>query len=296
MSSSPLIFVRDGRTLPYFPVTHNALAAIEAAATAREDEPVRLAAARSLYLALLELANRDRSARVPASRRRLGELAGISRDLVSDVRLVLERAQVVRVVERFHENQQLEHEWLLCEPPESAEELPESRHPLAEIRDPLAVSHDPLGALPHRLEEGEEELQEEDSLRSSSAREVERELFDYWREKTNHPQAKLTDDRRRKLRARLREGYTSEQIRSAIDGAAQAPYINDVGRRFDDLELICRNGSKLEGFMARAAAAPGAFNVKPPGETGSSTERLMAAYEQRNAQLDDPQRRRLGLI
>jgi hypothetical protein len=174
VSGSPLIFVRDGRTLPYFPVTHNALAAIEIAASADEEAPRRLAAARSLYLALLEMANRGRSARVPASRKRLGELAGISRDLVSDVRPILERAQVVTVIEHHHAGHRLENEWVLCEPPEQAEEdMPGSRHPVAESQGVEAVSHDPRGREPQRSEEGEEEHQDEDSLRSSS-REVER--------------------------------------------------------------------------------------------------------------------------
>lgn len=88
----------------------------------------------------------------------------------------------------------------------------------------------------------------------------ERELFDYWRERCGHEQAKLTSDRRTKLRARLRDGYTPERIMRAIDGAAAFPFVVDGQRcatgapaqRFDDLELICRNGSKLEAFERRA--------------------------------------------
>lgn len=78
-------------------------------------------------------------------------------------------------------------------------------------------------------------------------------LFAYWRERCQHASAKFSADRRAKLRARRREGYTDEQIRSAIDGAARAAHVNDAGRRFDDLELICRTGSKLESFIARAS-------------------------------------------
>lgn len=88
-----------------------------------------------------------------------------------------------------------------------------------------------------------------------------RALFDYWRERCGHPQAKLTDDRRRKLRARLQEGYTHEQIREAIDGAAVGAFVNDDGHRFDDLELICRTGSKLESFMARAQVGDDGFDL-----------------------------------
>lgn len=79
-----------------------------------------------------------------------------------------------------------------------------------------------------------------------------RELFDLWRERCAHATAKYTDERKRKIEARLKEGYTVEQITLAIDGAARAAFVNDAGKRFDDIELICRNGSKLESFMERA--------------------------------------------
>lgn len=77
-------------------------------------------------------------------------------------------------------------------------------------------------------------------------------LFAYWQQQCDHPQARLTRDRRQKIQARLKEGYTPEQIRVAIDGAAKAAFVNDQGKRFDDLELICRTGSKLESFIDRA--------------------------------------------
>lgn len=81
-----------------------------------------------------------------------------------------------------------------------------------------------------------------------------KEIFTYWQIALNHPTAKLTDDRRRRIEARLREKYTVEEIKSAIDGCAASPFHrgeNDKGQVFDDLELICRNGSKLESFIGR---------------------------------------------
>ena len=94
---------------------------------------------------------------------------------------------------------------------------------------------------------------------------LENELFAYWQQQCGHDHAKFTRDRRAKIRGRLREGYTAEQIRLGIDGAARAAFTNDAGKTFDDLELICRNGSKLEDFIARAAppngASTGGFNA-----------------------------------
>lgn len=82
------------------------------------------------------------------------------------------------------------------------------------------------------------------------------EVFEHWREKMQkNAAAKLTDDRRAKVLARLREGYTVDDIKRAIDGCASSPHHmgeNESRTRYDDLTLICRSGSKLEGFRDRA--------------------------------------------
>lgn len=139
------MFVRDGRTLPFVPVTSAALAAITAAVPAR-----RIAYARSLYLALLELANDNRADRAAVTRKVLGERSGCSRDLVSDLRPLLEAAGVVRVHERTHGGQVLEHEWVVVEPVAAGDGG-------AEERTPVAASHDPLGHGPRLSLEEEEE-------------------------------------------------------------------------------------------------------------------------------------------
>jgi hypothetical protein len=81
------------------------------------------------------------------------------------------------------------------------------------------------------------------------------ELFAYWQQRCGHGHAKLTRERQAKLRARLRERYTPAQIRQAIDGAAVAAFVDESGKRHDDLTLICRTGSKLEDFIGRAKTA-----------------------------------------
>lgn len=82
-----------------------------------------------------------------------------------------------------------------------------------------------------------------------------KEVFDYWRDRCEHPQAKLTTDRAAKIKARLRDGYSLTDLRAAIDGAKAGAFVNaDNGRRYDDIELICRNGSKLESFVNRTGA------------------------------------------
>lgn len=67
--------------------------------------------------------------------------------------------------------------------------------------------------------------------------------------------AKLTPERRKKIQARLKEGYAVERIMRAIDGCHASDFHmarREYGgsRMFNDLTLICRSGSKLEEFEA----------------------------------------------
>lgn len=78
------------------------------------------------------------------------------------------------------------------------------------------------------------------------------EIFDYWvKVMGKNKSAKLTNDRKTKIKTRLKDGYTVDEIKEAIDGCASSAYHmgqNDDGKVYDDIALICRTGSKLEGF------------------------------------------------
>lgn len=90
-------------------------------------------------------------------------------------------------------------------------------------------------------------------------------LFVYWRDRTGkHPRLTVFGDKREKavldrLDEMIRAGATpaeaAAKIRKAIDGAVADAFVSDSGKRFDDLELICRDASKLDSFASRAAAA-----------------------------------------
>lgn len=64
------------------------------------------------------------------------------------------------------------------------------------------------------------------------------------------------------IRARLREGYTTEELRTAIDGCFDDPW--HAEREKDELEYIVRNQGLVERFLK--AAAQHAANGGPPGE------------------------------
>jgi hypothetical protein len=83
------------------------------------------------------------------------------------------------------------------------------------------------------------------------------EVFTYWQQAMGKGTATLTPQRRDKIRIRLKDGYTVEQLQAAIDGCRASPHNmgdNDRSRPFNDIELILRNGTNVEKFMELAPA------------------------------------------
>jgi uncharacterized protein YdaU (DUF1376 family) len=81
------------------------------------------------------------------------------------------------------------------------------------------------------------------------------EVFSYWQVKMNHQQAKLDVKRSKAITARLRDGYTVGELCEAIDGCLLSPHHmgkNDTGTVYDDIELICRDGPKVDRFIKLA--------------------------------------------
>ena len=78
-------------------------------------------------------------------------------------------------------------------------------------------------------------------------------IFDYWCHvmgKTGN--VKFTPERKRLIIARLKDGYTIDHIKQAIDGCSRSDYhmARDGKNKtiYDDLTLICRDGSYVEKF------------------------------------------------
>lgn len=121
--SAPLIFVRDGRTLPFVPVS---LAALKRIRERCEKRPYAVAT----YMALLELANEDRMDRVAVTQKLLAERVGAGRTTVQGALAELQGAGLVVVHERIHGGQRLENEYVVVEPSD------ESGTPARETGDP----------------------------------------------------------------------------------------------------------------------------------------------------------------
>lgn len=94
-------------------------------------------------------------------------------------------------------------------------------------------------------------------------------IFDYWCSvmgKTGN--AKLTAKREKSVLKRLSEGYTVDHIKQAIDGCKRSPFHmgqNENKTVYDDLELICRDGSNLEKFALNVGAGQSGLAVSIQG-------------------------------
>jgi hypothetical protein len=89
-----------------------------------------------------------------------------------------------------------------------------------------------------------------------------RDIFEFWQKVLDKPQHQLTDKRRRKVQARLKEDgitssqpYSPERVREIKEAIAGVRYSDhhmgtkpDSTRAFNDLELICRERGQIDTF------------------------------------------------
>jgi hypothetical protein len=78
------------------------------------------------------------------------------------------------------------------------------------------------------------------------------EVFDYWREKCKHPNARFDGRRFDLIKGRLKQ-FTVVELKSAIDGAAVDSFLDEKGKRHDRLGLILESAERVEDFSNRFA-------------------------------------------
>jgi hypothetical protein len=116
-------------------------------------------------------------------------------------------------------------------------------------------------------------------------------VFEYWKQKMGHVDAKLTREREMKIKGRLDEGYTVDQLKSAVDGCGGSAFHqgdNERGHRYDDITLICRSGSKVEQFIEMTKEAG---DERRQSRKRSNVKKIMEGLElvrSRVAQGGDP--------
>lgn len=109
-----------------------------------------------------------------------------------------------------------------------------------------------------------EQSKEHKSANVSSANQTAiKDIFMYWQNKMNHPHAKLDSKRQRRIAEALKN-YSAKQLIQAIDGCALTPYNmgeNDSRQRYNDIELILRDSSRIERFINNSISPP-STNIK----------------------------------
>jgi hypothetical protein len=84
-------------------------------------------------------------------------------------------------------------------------------------------------------------------------------VFEHWRTVMGHPNAQLDDDRRKRIRNALKDGYTVEQLCRAIDGCKQTPHNmghNDRNGVYDGLHVILKSADQIDRFIRNAQCPP----------------------------------------
>ncbi|HHB1511176.1 TPA: DUF1376 domain-containing protein, partial [Acinetobacter baumannii] len=64
----------------------------------------------------------------------------------------------------------------------------------------------------------------------------------------------LDNKRKTKIQARLKEGYTVQDIKLAITNCSKSEY--HLQNNFTDIELICREATKLDRFIGMSGQEP----------------------------------------
>lgn len=102
--------------------------------------------------------------------------------------------------------------------------------------------------VPHMENEIENEIVIENGIKKED--EVSQ-IFEFWKSELGHPRALLDRKREKVIKARLKEGYSVQRIKEAIVGIKNIPHNmgkNENNQIYDDIELICRNGSNVDRF------------------------------------------------
>jgi hypothetical protein len=117
------------------------------------------------------------------------------------------------------------------------------------------------------------------------------EIFEEWKSIMNVHYARLTPDRRKKILARLQK-YSKKDIIIAIQGCAGSSFHmggNDRHIKYNDIELICRDESKLEKFIAMGISINNPVLIETPQSIIDKKERaaLLQRFKKQKQQPEE---------
>lgn len=76
-------------------------------------------------------------------------------------------------------------------------------------------------------------------------------VFAYWQRVMDSPNSKLDAGRQKIISARLKDGYTVDDLKRAIDGCRASKFHmgeNPNGKKYNGIDLIFRSADKVDGF------------------------------------------------
>lgn len=119
------------------------------------------------------------------------------------------------------------------------------------------------GSKDQGVDQGREGKGRDQDVALRARREQVSAVFDCWRQTMGHQKSVLDDKRRKIIEARLSDGYPPESLCKAIRGCSKSPFhmgMNDRGARYDGLDLILRDGAKVDQFIG--------YDENPPRPQG----------------------------
>lgn len=81
-----------------------------------------------------------------------------------------------------------------------------------------------------------------------------KEVWEYWKVATDKPRSQPSTARKKCVIARLKAGFSVDEIKRAVDGALSSEHHTEGD--YLDLTLICRNTEKLEWFRDKGGKVP----------------------------------------
>lgn len=96
------------------------------------------------------------------------------------------------------------------------------------------------------------------------------EVFEHWKSAMGHPGSRLGPDKERRIKARLKEGYSVEQLCGAIDGALRDEFLMGRDpkspRKYDGIETLLRDGSQVERLLSYLETPPVPAQMRCPND------------------------------
>jgi len=125
----------------------------------------------------------------------------------------------------------------------------DSLNPLTSSLNPDSLSPDSLSLdspIPHPSKETYVEQKGSTALSANDVGAVVRHYQTY------HPKSKPGEKEKGRIRARLKDGYSLEDLKAAIDGCHRSPFHcgeNDGGKKYQTLDLCVRSASHVAQFL-----------------------------------------------